>query len=204
MKYKLLNQDMTTYDGFQWEVGKTYTIDKPGNELCTDQVFHCYYSPETAAIFNRLHANISDPICYAVETADIVADDGLKLGTKSMKLISRVELPTFTDRQYRLFAIKAARFAMKRANITIPQWDKWADLYENDSATPAAAYAVYAAYASYAATAAAAYDAAAAAAYAAAYDAAAAAAYAAAYDAAAYACTSSQFALFAKQALEAD
>ena len=29
MKYKLLNQDMTTYDGFQWEVGKTYTIDKP-------------------------------------------------------------------------------------------------------------------------------------------------------------------------------
>ena len=141
MKYKLLNQDMTTYDGFQWEVGKTYTIDKPGNELCTDQVFHCYYSPETAAIFNRLHANISDPICYAVETGDIVEDDRLKLGTKSMKLISRFDLPTFTDRQYRLFAIKAARFAMNLANITIPQWDKWADLYENDSATPDAAYA---------------------------------------------------------------
>ena len=187
MKYKLLNQDMTTYDGFQWEVGKTYTIDKPGNELCTDQVFHCYYSPETAAIFNRLHANISDPICYAVETGDIVADDGLKLGTKSMKLISRVELPTFTDRQYRLFAIKAARFAMNLANITIPQWDKWADLYENDSATPADA-AADAAVAYAAADAVAAYD----------------AADAAAYAAAAYACTSSQFALFAKQALEAD
>ena len=208
IKYKLLNPDLTTHGGFKWEVGKTYTIDKPGNELCSNQVFHCYESPATATIFNRRHANIQNPVCYSVEVGEIVADDGLKMGTKSMALIDPVDLPAFTKRQYRIFAIYCARYALNKAKLNIPEWDKWADLFLSgdaaaayaadayaaaaaaayaadaaDAAAYAAAYAAYAAAAAYAADAYAAADTAAYAAYAAADT----AAYDAAYDAAAYA-----------------
>ena len=169
IKYKLLNPDLTTHGGFKWEVGKTYTIDKPGNELCSNQVFHCYESPATATIFNRRHANIQNPVCYSVEVGEIVADDGLKMGTKSMALIDPVDLPAFTKRQYRIFAIYCARYALNKAKLNIPEWDKWADLFLSGDAAAAD-------------TAAAAYDAAA---YAAADTAAAAADTAAAYAAAA-------------------
>jgi len=161
IKYKLLNPDLTTHGGFKWEVGKTYTIDKPGNELCSNQVFHCYESPATATIFNRRHANIQNPVCYSVEVGEIVADDGLKMGTKSMALIDPVDLPAFTKRQYRIFAIYCARYALNKAKLNIPEWDKWADLFLSGDAADAyaadadaAAYAVADAYAaaSYAAT----------------------------------------------------
>ena len=142
IKYKLLNKDLTTHGGFQWEVGKTYTIDKPGNTMCSDEVFHCYESPATAAIFNGRHANIQNPVCYSVEVGDIVADDGLKMGTKSMTLIEQVNLPVFTNRQYRVFAILCTKYALDKAKLNIPVWTKWADLYLTDvDAAAAAAYA---------------------------------------------------------------
>ena len=159
IKYKLLNKDLTTHGGFQWKVGKTYTIDKPGTTMCSDEVFHCYESPATAVIFNGRHANIQNPVCYSVEVGDIVADDGLKMGTKSMTLIEQVNLPVFTNRQYRVFAILCTKYALDKAKLNIPAWTKWADLYLTDVDADAAdaADAAYDAYA--AAAAAAAYDA---------------------------------------------
>ena len=142
IKYKLLNPDLTTHGGFQWEVGKTYTIDKPGNTLCSDEVFHCYESPATAVIFNPRHANISNPVCYSVEVGEIVANDGLKIGTKSMALIEQVDLPVFTDQQYRVFAILCAKYAIDKTSLNIPKWNEWADLcLSGKSAYAAAAYA---------------------------------------------------------------
>ena len=137
--YKLLNQDLTTHNGFQWEVGKTYTIDKPGNALCSDQVFHCYASPETAALFNPAHADIYNPICYRVECGEIVADDGLKQGTKSMQLIEPVELPVFTQRQTTIFAIYCAESALKKAGVTIPVWENWVNAFKAGETGAAAA-----------------------------------------------------------------
>ena len=163
MLYKLLNQDLTTHNGFQWEVGKTYNIDidKPGKKLCTNQVFHAYRSPETAALFNPIHANISNPICYSVDTGKIVADDGLKVGVKSMRLVEQIKLPVFTARQQTIFAILCAQQARKYLTNPIPEWDKWADDYINNRSTNADA-ATYAAYATAAYAVAAVYPAAAA------------------------------------------
>ena len=41
-KYKLTNKEMKTHKGFQWELGKKEVIEKKGNALCTDAVFHFY------------------------------------------------------------------------------------------------------------------------------------------------------------------
>jgi len=183
MLYKLLTQNLTTHDGFQWEVDKTYTIDKPGNTLCSDEVFHAYHSPETAALFNPIHGEIQNPLCYLVDTSEIVADDGLKVGVKSMRLVEQIKLSVFTHRQRTIFAILCAKRVKKHRYTPIPKWDKWANDYINNCATSidyttayAADYAAraaraadYAAYAARAAANAAAYaaDAAAAADYAA-------------------------------------
>ena len=161
MLYKLLTQNLTTHDGFQWEVDKTYTIDKPGNTLCSDEVFHAYHSPETAALFNPIHGEIQNPLCYLVDTSEIVADDGLKVGVKSMRLVEQIKLSVFTHRQRTIFAILCAKRVKKHRYTPIPKWGKWANDYINNCATSidyttarAAAYAAdYAAYAANAANA---------------------------------------------------
>jgi hypothetical protein len=148
IKYKLLTKNLTTHNGFKWEVGKLYKIDKPGNSLCSDEVFHFYDSPETAALFNTRHANISNPVCYSVEIDDIVAFDGLKGGAKQMRLIEQVNLPIFTKRQWIIFAIFSAKSASKYLGKPIHEWDLWAEKYlKNTAAAADAAYAAYAAYA---------------------------------------------------------
>ena len=135
MLYKLLTQNLTTHDGFQWEVDKTYTIDKPGNTLCSDEVFHAYHSPETAALFNPIHGEIQNPLCYLVDTSEIVADDGLKVGVKSMRLVEQIKLSVFTHRQRTIFAILCAKRVKKHRYTPIPKWDKWANDYINNCAT---------------------------------------------------------------------
>ena len=147
IKYKLLRKDLTTHNGFKWEVGKQYVTDKPGNELCSEQVFHFYESPETAAVFTKRHADILDPVCYSVEIDSVVAFDGLKGGARKMRLIKQVKLPIFTKRQLVIFAIFSARSIAKNLNKNIPQWDEWADAYLSNAdatdATDAADAAVY-------------------------------------------------------------
>jgi len=218
MLYKLLTQNLTTHDGFQWEVDKTYTIDKPGNTLCSDEVFHAYHSPETAALFNPIHGEIQNPLCYLVDTSEIVADDGLKVGVKSMRLVEQIKLSVFTHRQRTIFAILCAKRVKKHRYTPIPKWDKWANDYINNCATSidyttaaadadaaaydacaADSYATYATYAAYAAA-----HAACTACAANASNAAKAAAYAADYAAAAYAARADagiNFTSLAKEAL---
>jgi len=141
-KVKLLNPDMTSHKGFKWEVGKTYTIEKPGTRLCSDQVFHGYHSAETAALFNRIHANIKSPVCYEIETSEIVSDDSLKFGVKSMTLTKKIELPVFSRSQRTIFAILCAKQVRHHLRQPITKWDEWAETYMNS--TDAAAYDAYA------------------------------------------------------------
>ena len=160
MKCKLLKKDLTTHGGFKWEVGKTYTIEKFGIELCSDQVFHGYHSPETAALFNVIHANISDPVCYEIEYGDIVADDGLKFGSKTMRLVKQIELPKITIRQRVIFSVLCAFEVSFLLSKRIDKWDDWAESFlSNDTAdvaadvaADAAADAAYSAYSVDAAT----------------------------------------------------
>ena len=181
IKYKLTNQNLQTYNGFQWEIGKKVTTSGEGN-LCSDGWLHFYHTPELAVLLNPIHANIGSPRLFEVEVGETCLDDkGLKGGTTEMTLIKELELPVISLTQKIAFGILCAKEIYKDQ-----KWNEWADNWltgKDRTRKSAADAAAYAATAAYAAAAAAAY-AAAAAAYAAA-DAAYAAADAAAADAAA-------------------
>lgn len=159
-RYKLTTQDMTTHNDHKWEIGVKQVIDKHGNTLCSNQVFHFYDSPEIAVLLNPSHANIKNHRLWEVE-CDEVVHDGTKGGAKRMKLVKKVEAPVFSLLQKRVFAIKCALAVYKNKDF-----ERWATNFlsgKNRSATDAnatgadaATYATYATGAAYAAGAAAA------------------------------------------------
>jgi hypothetical protein len=219
--YKLLTQDMTSHNKTKWELNKTIIVTKEGNQMCTDQVLHCYNHPLLAILFNPLHAKINNPRLFEINVDEIVNTDGLKYASKSQTLIKELTIPEITTEQRIEFAIRVAKLVCKDT-----KWNIWADNWLDKSdrtkesayaaGSAAAADAAYAAY-TYAAVAAkaarakaaracadaayAASDAAHAAFYAAS-DAAAYAASAAAYNAAAYHAADATYYEFNKQMIE--
>ena len=143
--YKLLTQDMKSHRGFQWEINKEYRIDKHGNELCSDQVFHCYSHPILAILLNPIHANIDNPRLFEIEVDAIVNDDGLKYGTKIQKLVRELEVPQLDIMTKVDFSIRIAMEVYKEQGFTT-----WADNFLNridttEAAARAAAWAAWAA-----------------------------------------------------------
>ena len=141
--YKLLDQELRSNNGqFQWEMGKEYTIEKPGNEMCSDEVFHCYNHPALAVLFNVLHADIQNPRLFEIEVPEFVNDDKLKYASKSQKLIKEIDLPVISINQRIEFAIKVAKIVCKDE-----AWNAWADKWlsgedrSEESANAAAANA---------------------------------------------------------------
>jgi hypothetical protein len=183
MYCKLTNQNLQTYDGFQWELGKWYRIpdENRGGELCSKSWFHCYNHPLVAILLNPAHADIKNPKLFRVRVKGAKkSDNGLKYGFTMMKLVEEIPIPDIGPTQRTAFGILCAKQVYKNKD-----WNRWADNWLNGkdrtaNAAADAADAAYAnvAYAPYAARAAAA-DAADAVAANAAY-----AAYAAAYAAA--------------------
>ena len=138
--YKLLDQELRSNNGqFQWEMGKEYTIEKPGNEMCSDEVFHCYNHPALAVLFNILHANIKDPKLFEIEVPEFVNNDRLKYASKSQKLIKEIDLPVISINQRIEFAIKVAKIVCKDE-----AWNAWADKWlSGEDRTEESAYAAY-------------------------------------------------------------
>ena len=182
--YKLVTQEMTTQNNTKWEIGVTNKAIRPGNEMCSNQVLHCYSDPRLAVLFNPVHANIANPILMEIACSPIVNTDGLKHACKEQTPIKIIELPKITLNQRVAFAIKCALLVYKAVDFVT--WaEKW--LSGEDRTAYAAAYAARAAADAARAAAYAARAAAAAYAARAAADAARAAAADAAADAAAYA-----------------
>ena len=183
--YKLLSQKMTSRNNTKWEIGKAIEISKEfsGNELCSNQLLHCYASPEIAVVMNPIHANISEPRLFRIRCSKILADDGTKQGCKKQTLLKELPLPEISVEQRIKIAILCATEVYKEPNFLVwaENWNTGKDRTATsaNAAANAANAAAYAAYAAYAAAAYAAYNAAAYAAYAAAYNAAKAASYAA-------------------------
>ena len=121
--YKLLDQELKSHHGqFQWEIGKTYTIEKPGNKMCSPEVFHCYNHPLLAALFNPIHISIDNPRLFEIEVPEFVNNDKLKYASKSQKLIKELDLPVITVEQRVEFGIKIAKMVCIE-----PEWNSWAD-----------------------------------------------------------------------------
>ncbi len=149
--YKLLDQELRSNNGrFQWEIGKEYTIDKPGNKMCSGEVFHCYNHPALAVLFNRIHADIENPRLFEIEIPEFCNNDELKFASKSQKLIKELDLPIISIDQRIEFAIRVAKLVYDDE-----KWNTWADKWlSGEDRTIIAARAATAATAVYAATAA--------------------------------------------------
>ena len=106
--YKLTDKNDQTLGGTQWSKGVSHTAIEAGNELCSEQVIHCYRDPLLAVLFNPIHANFSKPHLWEAETDEIVADDGLKLGVKKLTTLKRIRIPRISKSQYIAFAILCA------------------------------------------------------------------------------------------------
>ncbi|HNC65392.1 MAG TPA: hypothetical protein PK075_12140 [Chitinophagales bacterium] len=124
--YKLLSQDLKSYNNTQWELNKTITVNIPGNAMCSNQVLHCYNHPLLAVFLNPIHAAISDPRLFEIEVDEIVANDGLKFASKSQTLIKELELPKISLEQKIEFGIRVAKLVYNDEN-----WNIWADHWLN-------------------------------------------------------------------------
>jgi hypothetical protein len=135
--YKLVTQNFTTMNNTVWEIGVTNKATGSGNKMCTDGVLHCYKTPEQAALFNPIHANIKNPILMKIECSTILDTDGLKYCSKEQTPLEILELPKFTLEQRIAFGIKCALFVCKD-----PSFIKWATAWlDGTDRTKESAYA---------------------------------------------------------------
>ena len=141
--YKLTNEDDQTYGDTQWGRGITNTAKVAGNRLCSEQVIHCYRDPLLAVLFNPLHANIPKPHLWEAEADEIVADDGQKLGAKTLTTLRRIRIPRIRRTQYIAFAILCALEVNHDKDFV-----KWAEGWlSSKDRTRTAAWAAWAAWA---------------------------------------------------------
>lgn len=107
--YKLLSQEMTSNGGvMKWELNKINKATGPGNKMCTDGVLHCYSHPMLAVLFNSIHANIENPRLFEIECGEIVANDGLKQGSKYQTPTKELIIPSLTGENRVEFSIRCA------------------------------------------------------------------------------------------------
>jgi len=92
--FKLTDQQMCTYEGYQWVIGITVkeTCD---SGLCAPHCLHAYLHELHATLFNPIHAKIKNPRLF--EGLGVVAiDDGTKLGCTEITLTRELELPVIS------------------------------------------------------------------------------------------------------------
>ncbi len=125
MKYKLTDSDGYTRKGEDnetlWGENVTHKASGSGRELCTSGVIHWYKSPEEAAFFNPIHANITNPVCWEGFGVK-VAWDGCKGGSKVFTTIRRVPIPIITTEHRVEIAIRASLLVYHK-----PSYVKWAN-----------------------------------------------------------------------------
>lgn len=147
IRYKLTKQNLTTRISFYWTPTIWRTAYGVSNYPCSNGVLHYYDSPHAAALFNPIHANISEPLLWTLETRAERGHDGLKGWCKSARILEKISLPDITTEQRVEFAIRCAQ----RVVYTGTNWHLWATDWLSGSCrnAHAAAYAAAAAQAAY-------------------------------------------------------
>jgi len=122
--YKLTNQKMRTYDGFQWVLEEWQEAEGSiSKSLCTDAWLHCYDSPLLAVLHNPIHADIKNPRLFEVEVdGKSKNDNGVKHGFREMRLVKELPLPKITTIQKIAYSILCAKEVYREKT-----WNKWAD-----------------------------------------------------------------------------
>ncbi len=117
--YKLTDEHMRTYNGYQWVLGEERTFPGKG-KLCTSAYAHAYRSPALAVLMNPVHAYFSKPRLFRAP-AVVERDSGTNLGCTWIRLDCEMELPQVTTVQRVEFAIRVASVV-----YSDPDWQRWA------------------------------------------------------------------------------
>lgn len=121
-KYKLTNQNLQTYGGFQWTLGNKETASGE-DDLCGPGWLHYYHHPLLAVLLNPIHANIKEPRLFEVLAEGEHKDDrGLKGGCTEMTLLKEIPLPEVTEEHRIAFGILCAKEVEEGK-----EWNEWAD-----------------------------------------------------------------------------
>jgi hypothetical protein len=123
--YKWVRKNLTTYNGFQLEIGLWETTSGEGG-LCGPGWLHAFRTP--------LLAVLHKPVCdlrnyddlYEVEIDGEIKDEDFKLGATRIRLIRQIEPPVLTTDQIVEYAIRVIQKAMQITCISIPVWFEWA------------------------------------------------------------------------------
>ena len=120
--YKLTEQDGTTRNNIQWDVGIVHKVEECEQpELCSGDVLHAYKNINLAFLLNPIHANIYSPKLFEVE-GDICVEDYGKVGCFSLDVTRELEIPVWTNSSYKkkvqvMFAILCAESVLYVWNI---------------------------------------------------------------------------------------
>ena len=118
--YKLTDQNGNTRAETNWGENVTHKATGKGTRLCSDGVIHAYDSPLKAALFNPIHGNFKDSLLWESE-GDIVVNDHLKVGVKSLTTLRQIPLPEISTEKRVEFAIRCTLKVYPDA-----RWVKWA------------------------------------------------------------------------------
>ena len=125
--YKITDQNMQTYDGFQWELNVPKETDGKGI-LCSQHFLHFYHHPLIAAILHPM-LEFKNPRLFEAEADGIILNDKYrKGGCSKLTLIKEIDLPQFTRNQRIACSILFAQQINKRE-----QWNTWATNWLNDT-----------------------------------------------------------------------
>lgn len=105
--YKFFNSDMTTYGGYQWEVGEWRETSGEG-ELCGEGWLHAYDDLLVGVMMNPIHGNfdLSKAVAYRCEAeGERKEDNGLKVGYTRLRPVERIDIPAVSLSQRVAFGI---------------------------------------------------------------------------------------------------
>ena len=120
--YKLINSEMRTHNGFQWELGKWYETTGKG-DLCSFDWLYFYDDPLVGMFMNPAYANIENPRLFRVELKGKVWDDHeAKYGYSHARLIEELPVPQISPVQRVRFAILCVKEVYKGK-----KWNEWAN-----------------------------------------------------------------------------
>ena len=147
IRYKLTEQDLTTYNDTKWVLNEWKETSGLG-ELCTGGWLHCYTHPLLAILLNPIHANITNPKLFKCEVeGECLTDYGRKEGWTRMRIIEEMEIPQLSLINKVAFGILCALEVYKDK-----KWVTWANTWlENKDSSKESAAAYYSANAAAAA-----------------------------------------------------
>jgi hypothetical protein len=97
--YKFVSDEFKTKNATRWAVGVKNEAQGLGNALCTDGVLHGYEHPLLAVFLKSQHVEDEFKILIEVDSSEIVARDGLKVGSKRQQMIRQIDAPDITVKQ---------------------------------------------------------------------------------------------------------